>query len=222
MKQLVYLLSLFLLIGYFWDHSILYPLKLLVVFFHESSHALATLITGGAVKELVINPQQGGYVTSLGGNRFIILTSGYLGSLLWGVSIYLSSVYTRYDKNIMFILGLCILVLTLFLSSTLFSQSFGIFCGIAMLASAYYLPRKYNDFLLRLLGLTSMMYAPLDIYSDTISRSHLESDAYMLAEYAGGTTILWGSVWIIISLIVIFYCLKASLKHSLSENSHEH
>jgi len=56
-----------------------------------------------------------------------------------------------------------------------------------------------------------MMYAPLDIYSDTISRSHLQSDAYLLADYTGGTTLLWGSLWIIISMTVILYCLKWTL-----------
>jgi hypothetical protein len=55
------------------------------------------------------------------------------------------------------------------------------------------------------------MYAPLDIYSDTISRSYLQSDAYFLAEYMGGTTLLWGSIWMLISIAVIFYCLKWAL-----------
>ena len=80
-----------------------------------------------------------------------------------------------------------------------------------MLLMAKYLTEKYNDFALRVIGLTSMMYAPLDIYSDTISRSYLPSDAYLLAEYTGGATILWGGIWIIISVIVIFYCLKSTL-----------
>jgi hypothetical protein len=74
------------------------------------------------------------------------------------------------------------------------------------------LAEKYNDFILRVIGLTSILYAPLDIYSDTISRHQLESDAYLLAEHTGGTTLLWGSVWIIISLVVIFYCLKWAIK----------
>jgi hypothetical protein len=59
MKQLLYLIALLLLIMLAWDTVFLYPLKLLVVFFHESSHALATLLTGGSVKELVINKDQG-------------------------------------------------------------------------------------------------------------------------------------------------------------------
>ncbi len=211
MKQLTYLMILLGLIFYFWGHPVLYPLKLLVVFFHESSHALATVLTGGEVKEFEINHEQGGYVISKGGNRFIILSAGYLGSLLWGLMIYAASVQSLYDKILMGCLGTSIILITVLLSSSYFSLLFGLMSGVGMLVIARFLINSYNDFLLRLLGLTSMMYAPLDIYSDTISRSHLESDAYMLAEHTGGSTILWGSLWIIISIILIYYCLKWSL-----------
>jgi hypothetical protein len=214
MKQLSYLVFLLGLIMVGWDYAVLYPLKLLVVFFHESSHALATLLTGGTVKELVINQQQGGHVISQGGNRFIIISAGYIGSLLWGVVIFVASVKSRYDKAIMTVLGVSIIIITVLLSRSLFSWLFGLLSGGIMLLMAKYLAEKYNDFALRLIGLTSMMYAPLDIYSDTISRSHLQSDAYLLADYTGGTTLLWGSVWIIISMMVILYCLKWTL-HNL-------
>ncbi len=217
MKQLSYLIFLLGLIIIGWEYPILYPLKLLVVFFHESSHAIATLLTGGTVKELVINQDQGGYVISQGGNRFIILSAGYIGSLLWGVIIYMASVKSHYDKAIMAVLGISILIITLVLSRSIFSWLFGLLSGGAMLLMARYLAEKYNDFVLRLIGLTSIMYAPLDIYSDTISRSYLQSDAYLLAEYTGGTTLLWGSIWIIISVVVIFYCLKWVLNKPLIE-----
>lgn len=212
MKQLINLILLLGLIVLCWNYPILYPLKLLVVFFHESSHALATILTGGSVKELVINQQQGGHVISQGGNQFIIISAGYIGSLLWGVAIYVVTVKSRYDKVIMSVLGFSVISITLVLSSSFFSWIFGLLSGVAMLLMAKYLVDKYNDFALRVIGLTSMMYAPLDIYSDTISRSYLESDAYFLAEYTGGTTLFWGSVWILISVVVIFYCLKWVIK----------
>ncbi len=211
MKQLIYLIALLVLIMVCWEYPVLYPLKLLVVFFHESSHAIATILTGGTVKELVINKDQGGHVISQGGNPFIILSAGYIGSLLFGVVIYIASVKSHYDKIIMMALAIGIIVITVLLSRSLFSWIFGLLSGGAMLLMAKYLAEQYNDFALRLIGLTSMMYAPLDIYSDTISRSYLQSDAYFLAEYLGGTTLLWGSIWMLISIAVIIYCFKWTL-----------
>ncbi|MCK5925253.1 MAG: M50 family metallopeptidase, partial [Methylococcales bacterium] len=136
---------------------------------------------------------------------------GYLGSLLWGVTIYCASIKSFYDKTLTASLGVSVILMTVFMSSDSFSWFFGLGSGVIMLLFARYLPNKYNDFFLRLLALTNMLYVPLDIYSDTISRSHLRSDAYMLAEEIGGSTVFWGGLWLVISLIVIFYCLKWSL-----------
>jgi hypothetical protein len=212
MKELLYLLAVFSLVIVGWDYPVIYPLKLLVVFFHESSHALATVFTGGTVKELVIVKEQGGHVISAGGNRFIILSAGYLGSLFWGVGIYLSSVKTDYDKKIMAFLGLTVGVITVLFTHSIFNWVFGLLTTGTMLISAEFLATIYNDFLLRLIGLTNMAYVPLDIYSDTILRSNLSSDAFMLASEFGGATVIWGGLWMLISLVIIFLCLRFSLK----------
>lgn len=170
------------------------------------------MLTGGHVQELVIVKEQGGHVVSQGGNRFIILSAGYLGSLLWGVVIYVSSVKTDYDKKIMAFLGLSIMTITVCFSNSFFTWLFGFLIGGLMLLSANYLATIYNDFLLRLIGLTNMAYVPMDIYSDTISRAYLPSDAAMLANEFGGSGILWGISWIAISALVILKCLRNSLQ----------
>lgn len=62
-----------------------------------------------------------------------------------------------------------------------------------------------------MIGLTSMIYVPFDIFSDTIARSGERSDAYMLAEQLGGTTVMWGGLWLVITLVVIGVCLRYGL-----------
>ena len=44
---------------------------------------------------------------------------------------------------------------------------------------------------------------PYDIFDDTIARSGARSDAYMLAETYGGSTMIWGGIWLILSIVVI-------------------
>jgi hypothetical protein len=80
------LLALFLT---FWDSCLLLPLKLGVVALHELGHALMTWATGGAVVDFGLGLDQSGHVLSQGGNRFLILNAGYLGSLLFGVLLLL-------------------------------------------------------------------------------------------------------------------------------------
>ncbi len=73
-----------------------------------------------------------------------------------------------------------------------YGLGFGFGSAIAGLISAYYLSDRINDFLLRLIGLTSMIYVPLDVFSDTLTRPHLHSDARILADLVGGSTQMWG------------------------------
>lgn len=70
---------------WFWDSWILWPLKMAVVAVHELGHALMTWVTGGSVVGFGLWIDQSGHVLSQGGNRFLILNAGYLGSLLFGV-----------------------------------------------------------------------------------------------------------------------------------------
>lgn len=96
----------------------------------------------------------------------------------------------------------------------IFALAFVIGTGIAILLSARYFGHNANDLILRLIGLTSMIYVPYDIFSDTIARSNLPSDARMLAEEFGGTPQIWGVLWIGISVIVIGFCVRSVLGRS--------
>lgn len=215
--QIALLVLTLIAIFFLWPYPVLYPLKLLVVFFHEASHALMTVATGGSVVEMVINPEQGGHVLSRGGNRILTLTAGYLGSLLWGAALYLLAVRSRYDKGIMVLLGVTIIGICLFFIRDLFAIGFCVATGAIMVGLGMKASIAVNDIVLRVVGLTSMLYAPLDIYSDTIDRSELRSDAVMLAEVIGGTGIMWGVIWLAISVALIFFTLRLGLKVAPSQ-----
>jgi len=216
MKQVLILTGLITTVFLLWNYPVLYPLKLLVVFFHESSHALMTIATGGSVETLVLDPMQGGHVISVGGDRFLTLTAGYLGSLLWGVIIYLVAVRTELDKPLMILLGLAVMTIAAFFSQDLFALIFAGVTGVVLIFSGWMLINEINDMVLRVIGMTNLMYVPLDIYSDTIARSELPSDAFMLAAEFGGTTWLWGGIWLLISVVLVIVTLWLGLK------SHEH
>ena len=194
-----------------WSTPMVIPLKILIVLLHELSHALVIVLTGGNVESLTIDAQQGGLVVARGGNRFLSLSAGYVGSLTLGVVLFLVAVRTKWDRVLMaFLGGTILLAATLFVRET-FALLFCIFTGGVMIAAARYLSRDLNDLFLRVIGLTSMIYVPFDIFSDTIARSQLRSDARMLSEEFGGPTMFWGGLWLIISLCVVAACLRYGL-----------
>ena len=187
------------------------PLKILIVFLHEFSHAAATVLTGGEVVSLTISPNQGGMVISRGGSRFVTLSAGYLGSLSIGVVLLIAALRTSADRVVIAGLGLLTLLVTALYVRDGFALSFGVALGIGLLVLARYFGHAVNDLALRVVGLTSMIYVPYDIFSETILRSSLRSDARMLAEEVGGATVLWGGLWLIVSLGVIGLCLRYGL-----------
>ncbi|RKQ69392.1 peptidase M50B-like protein [Litorimonas taeanensis] len=195
-----------------WSSPIIVPVKIFIVFLHEFSHVLATWLTGGKVMALSISAQQGGAVTSQGGNSFIIASAGYLGSLILGAMIFILALRAQIDRWVVACLGGIMLILTLFYIRDLFSVAFCVVGGLLFLSAALFLSRTINDILLRVIGLTSMVYVPFDIFSDTLQRSHLRSDARIIAETMGGPTLFWGGLWFVLSLIVIYFVLRVSLR----------
>lgn len=57
-------------------------------FFHEISHGLVALLTGGMIHNIRLNFNGSGVCTSSGGIRFLVSFFGYAGSALWGLLIY--------------------------------------------------------------------------------------------------------------------------------------
>ena len=190
----------------------MYPLQIFVVFMHEVSHGLAAFLTGGNIKEIEINPQQGGHALTTGGNRFLILSAGYLGSLIWGGIILLLAARTHFDKAISALLGIGMVGITIGFGSDTFTYLFGVGFGVVLIAFGLFLPEAANDWILRVIGLTSCLYAILDIKSDVLDRSHLRSDARMLAELTDLPTLFWGIVWIIIAIVLTIWFLYLSGK----------
>ncbi|ATF19297.1 M50 family metallopeptidase [Phaeobacter gallaeciensis] len=208
------LISLTLLIVLLWSTPAVLPLRILTVFLHETSHAIVTLATGGEVLNLTIDPYEGGSVTARGGNRFLMLSAGYTGSLLIGAALFVIALRTDWDRKVLALFGALMLLVAAIYIRDLFALGFTLVTGALMLATARYLSLAVNDLILRIIGISSMIYAPLDIWDDTIARSYLRSDARMMAEEIGGTTVIWGALWLMISLAMIGVTLRYGLGRS--------
>ncbi len=214
-KRYIALLLIFIGIVLLWNTVIMYPLKIFVVFMHEVSHGLAGIATGGRFGEFQVNPQQGGHAYTWGGSRFWVLTAGYLGSLLWGGIILLLAARTRFGKVVSVLIGIGMVAITIGFGSDMFTYLFGIGFGVVLILLGLFLPEVVNDWILRIIGITSCLYAILDIKSDVLDRSHLRSDARMLAEETKFlTTEIWGLIWIVIAIGLTFWFLYIAGKSS--------
>ena len=94
------------------------------------------------------------------------------------------------------LVGGVVLALTLLFIRNGFGIAFGLLFGAALVVGSRKLNVMWNQGILVVLGLTSVLYAILDIKSDILDRPELRSDAAMLAEMTGVQTELWGLLWI--------------------------
>jgi hypothetical protein len=194
-----------------WWSPVIYPLKLFVVLLHETSHALMALATGGRVDRLIITADQGGICYCPGGNAFLTLSAGYLGSLLWGALILvLARARKPEPRDTTTAIGVLVLALTALFVRNAFGILFGALFGAGMVALRG-AGRTVHVLALTALGLTSCLYALLDIKSDVLDRPHLPSDAHMLAQLTGVPTVFWGILWIGIGAAVSWWLFRRAL-----------
>ena len=196
-----------------WDTPAIYPLKIFVVLLHEISHGLTSIATGGTIERIVLDPYQGGACYCGGGNAFLTLSAGYLGSLVWGVLLLSAAQATRVSNRMVIgAVGVVVLALTIFFVRSGFGFAFGLAFGVTLLMAARKLGPTANTVILTGLGLTSCLYAILDIKSDVLDRPHLRSDAAMLAELTSIPTTFWGALWIGIALVVSFFAFRRAYR----------
>lgn len=188
--------------GWAWNHWALWPLKIIVVLFHELGHAAAAWATGGEVLEIGLNARQGGYTISKGGSPLIILNAGYLGSMLSGVLLLVLSKGSLSARATSLALAILLLVIPfLFMPWLSFGQIFSLLFGLSLLPVAIFVPGIGLRWGLRVLGVFSVLYGVYDVWSDVLSHTlhdsiSATSDAAKLAALTGIPSYVWGIAWI--------------------------
>lgn len=201
--------AFFVALWLLWDTPVVYPVKLFVVLVHEISHGLVAVATGGEIREIAVTADQGGYCVCPGGDAFLTLSAGYLGSLGWGAFFaLLAGRGQRLGRSVLVAAGAGILILTLLYIRRPFALLLGLGSGAALAWAGTKLRAAGVQALLLGLGLTSCLYALLDVKSDVLDRPGTTSDATLLADVTGIPGFLWGLLWIGISLGVVVWLVR--------------
>jgi len=207
------ILVLTMVIAYiFWDSYFIYPVKLFVVLLHESAHSMVALVTGGRVDEIRIDYELGGTCVVFGGNPYLIASAGYIGSLFFGGLLFVSAKYRQFSRYLCYFLALYFLIMTIFYIKVLFGIIFTVSFAALLILAPGLLPEVLYSYSLKLLGILSCCYVIVDIKEDLFVSAFNNSDARILAGLTGVHHIIWGSLILIISLVVLVFLLKFNFK----------
>jgi general stress protein CsbA len=133
------------------------------------------VLTGARVESITLDPNEGGLTTMRGGNPFITLPAGYIGSALWG-SLLVFAGFNTIASQVATALLIISLLLVLLWSKNWLSRIVSIaFILVLALIWAY---RPYAlRFLILFEGVMSSLYSLWDIIDDLVLRKVNESDA---------------------------------------------
>ncbi len=196
-----------------WDTLFVFPIKLFVVFMHEASHALAILISGGSISEISVGLDLGGKITATGGNDIFIASSGYLGSLFFGLLLYFVSEIKNVRKYVYFSVAAVLLLILVISLPTIEFIVIGLITIAILIASGFFSKILLVKIIVKSLSLVSAIYVLIDLKEDMLS-SEFTSDASILAGDLGVDQIVVSIIWLVISILLI----GATLKYSPSSN----
>ncbi|KAF8390115.1 hypothetical protein HHK36_024637 [Tetracentron sinense] len=216
-----------------WRTVLLTPFKLITVFLHEASHAIACKLTCGQVEGMQVHANEGGVTQTRGGVYWVILPAGYLGSSFWGMVLILAStnLLTARIAAGCFAVALLIVLFVAkndfsgidYFLSTVFLYDFQTNSGhfedfvlvgfIIFIAVIWVLQEKTKIRILRyiilFIGVMNSLFSVygmiLDIYDDLISRRVHTSDAEKFAELCPCPCngVGWGVIWGLISFLFL-------------------
>lgn len=182
------------------------PFKWLESYFHELSHGLATLLTGGMVSHIELFPNGAGLCFSQGGWPLVIGFSGYFGAALWGYLIFILATWPRGIRLSFALLGSAVIVTILLWGRDLLTISI-----LVSLVVLFLLPLKLSHS--RLLGSGLRVMALMIMLNALASPTFLlglqgQGDAAMLASISWIPAWIWVCVWLATSALMIFLCWR--------------
>lgn len=118
------------------------PKKLVLVFdivhtlIHEIGHGFAAEMTNGEWVNYNID-KNGGYCVSSGGNKILVVLSGYLGTILLGCLLMLSGFNKVYSFTFVFCVGLFIFSVSFLKSENLRTKVLSLLVGLFLMVISY-------------------------------------------------------------------------------------
>jgi len=187
------------------------PFNWLESYFHEISHGIAALVTGGHVLRIQLFANGAGLCTTQGGIAFVISFAGYAGATLWGWGIYkLASAHQRAAQ------AFSVLIFVLLVSSIIFwGRDLLTWFILGLLAMIFLLTIKlqkihYLQRLMQLFGLLILLNS-LSSPSYLLDGRHL-GDGAALASMTFIPEIIWVIIWFSIALLALYSLYKTAKK----------
>ncbi|MCW5881355.1 MAG: M50 family metallopeptidase [Anaerolineae bacterium] len=192
-------------------NTLLYPVRLLVTLVHEGGHALATLLTGGGVQQITLEPDGSGLTVSAGGWRPVILSAGYVGAAATGALMLYLLRTPLGGRAALYALAVVLGALTLFFVRNLFGFVTGAGLTVALALAARFLPELADLVLAAFLAVQLCLMALLDLFNLLFSTGLFpvgHNDAVFMSRIIPLPPLLWALLWSAASVGLVWLAVR--------------
>lgn len=204
------------LVFYLWASPAIQPVKIMVVLFHEMSHGLAAIATGGQVLEIAVTADEGGACETQGGIPAVIVSAGYLGSMFFGGLVLYLSKFRRCVPFVYTLLALTVGAAILKVLHDPYSRTFATALAASFIVLGLLTPALVSALFLRLIGTVSCLYSIFDIYWDVLAArpadGGIANDAEAFASLTGISAELVGAFWLAASIVYFLSILRIMVR----------
>ena len=192
-----------------WGPTLLYPFKLFTTWVHESSHALMTLLVGGRVTAVTIEPNTSGLTHGLVPAsriaRGLVASAGYLGAALVGCLLMAATRVERRARTILYGVGAFMLLTVVVWMRNVFGVVVVLAWGLALVTMARRRMANALRFLLSLLAVQVALNSVYDIR--VLFLVNGPSDAATMARLFLLPAWFWAATWMLMSVAMLGWTL---------------
>lgn len=188
------------------------PFKWLESYFHEISHGLAAVITGGTIVQIQLFPNGAGLCTTRGGSSMLISLMGYGGAILWGGLLFSLASMHRNIARIFSVILLCLLSASVVLWVRDLLTLLIILVLIALVAAQ--LKYSSHEILQKLLQVTGLLVLINSLMSPLyLLDGQARGDGAALADITLIPEIVWVIIWFVSALFMTYRLSKVKFAH---------
>jgi hypothetical protein len=189
-----------------WAQFLLYPFKLFSTWVHECGHALMTVLVGGQVRSITIEPDTSGLTQSFvpAGRvcRGFVASSGYLGAAVVGCLLMAATRVEKWAHVILLSLGVFMLLTLVLWMRNPFGFVVVLAWGVALVALARRGIGHAPRFLLSLLAIQVALNSVYDIRG-LFLLGRGQSDAATMARLFLAPPWVWATLWMLMGIAML-------------------
>lgn len=183
------------------------PFKWLESYFHEISHGLTAVFTGGSIVRIQLFPNGAGLCTTRGGSSFLISLMGYGGAIIWGGLLFSLASVHRNIARVFSIVLLCLLTASILLWVRDLLTLFIVLVLVLLVAAQ--LKFSSHKALQKMLQVTGLLVLINSLMSPLyLLDGQAKGDGAALANITLIPEIVWVALWFVSALFMTYRLRK--------------